>query len=67
MFNVEIFWNFITGMKKNIFCLLSDFPWNIFPGGWGDPEKLKKGGGSMVEGQIFLKRGEGEEAATFPI
>ena len=24
MFNVEIFWNFDTGVQKNIFCFLSD-------------------------------------------
>ena len=31
----------------------------------GDSEKLKKGCGSMVQGEVFLK--EGGEAGTFPI
>ena len=26
-----------------------------FPGGGGESEKLKKGGGSMVQAQVFLK------------
>ena len=29
------------------------------PRGGGDSEKFKKGGGSMVQGQVFLKVGEG--------
>ena len=31
----------------------------------GESEKLKKGGGSMFQGQVFLKRGRG--ADTFPV
>ena len=38
-----------------------------FPVGEGDEsEKFKKGDGSMVQGQVFLKRG-GRGASTFPI
>ena len=38
-----------------------------FPVGEGDGfEKFKKGDGSMVQGQVFLKRG-GRGASTFPI
>ena len=37
--------------------------WNTSPGGGGESEKLKKGSGSMVQGQVFLKVGTG----TFPI
>ena len=33
----------------------------------GGSEKLKKGGGSMVQGQVFLKTGVGEGAYIFPI
>ena len=32
----------------------------------GESEKLKRGGGSMVQGQIFLKGG-GWGAGTFPV
>ena len=28
MFHVEIFWNFDTGVQKNIFWFLSEFAWN---------------------------------------
>ena len=34
MFNVEIFWNFDTGVQKNIFCFLSHFTWKFFQKRW---------------------------------
>ena len=30
MSNDEIFWNFDTGMQKDVICFLSDFAWNFF-------------------------------------
>ena len=35
--------------------------------GWGDSEKLKRGGESMVQGQVFLKGGGGERLVIFPL
>ena len=37
---------------------------NYFPQREGDLKNKKKGGGSMVQGQVFLK---GEGPGTFPI
>ena len=65
----------LTKIKSNIYALHNlDLP-PLFKGGrlilitspgrGGDSEKLKKGGGSMVQGQVFLK--EGGTAGTFSI
>ena len=58
----------LTKIKSNIYALHNlDLP-PLFKGGrlilitspgrGGDSEKLKKGGGSMVQGQVFLKGGD---------
>ena len=37
MSNSEIFWNFDTGVQKNVICFLSDFAWNFFQQLWFSP------------------------------
>ena len=63
--------NHNSGSKHYFYIVIKSGEVNLFTSsGGGESEKLKKGGGSMVHGLVFLKGvggwGEGG-AATFPI